>query len=303
MPAQDPGAPGSAAKGPIVALIPAFNEETTIAKVVIKTAKQVDEVVVCDDGSTDDTGLIAGALGALVIRHNRNLGKGDALRSLVAEARRRGALAAVTLDGDDQHDPAEIPKVLAPILAGRADVVIGARSMQFPDMPMDRALGNRVIDAATGAAAGAAVTDTQSGFRAYSRLALEKIEFTGRGMTVESQTIIEAVQAGLRIEQVPVSTRYWSVRPKRSRLSHFSEVLDYLLSRTIVNNPLLYLGLPGVAATLVGIAFGLQVLDIFARKHQIAVGSGLLSVSLILLGAMAVSTALILKLLSVRLRR
>lgn len=284
-------------------MIPAYNEEGTIAKVVVNARPFVDAIIVCDDGSTDDTGLISKALGVQVLRHSRNLGKGDALRTLVAEAKRLDARAAVTLDGDDQHDTADIQKVLAPVLSGEADMVIGARSMRFPEMPIDRVLGNRVIDAATGAAAGAGVYDTQSGLRAYSRKALATIEFTGRGMTVESQTIIEAVQAGLKIDQVPVSTRYWDQQKKRSRLGHFSEVLDYILSRTIVNNPLLYLGLPGLAAVVVGIAFGFQVLDIFTRHHQIAVGSGLLSVSLILLGAMAVSTSLILKLLSVRLRR
>lgn len=289
--------------GLTVALIPAYNEEGTVAKVVIKTKLFVDKVVVCDDGSTDDTGLIAKELGADVLRHNRNLGKGQALRSLVAEAKRLGAAAVVTLDADDQHDPADIPEILAPIWSGEADLVVGARSMKFPDMPIDRVLGNKVIDAVSGATSGTGVNDTQSGFRAYSRKALEFVEFTGHGMTVESQTIIEAAQAGLRIKEIPVSTRYWGVRAKRSRFSHFSEVFDYLLSRTIVGNPLTYLGVPGVIAIVVGLVFGFQVAEIYIQQHQIALGTGLLSISLVLIGAITVSTSLILKLLSVRLRR
>jgi len=111
----------------IIACIPAYNEEATIAKVIIQTQKYVDKIIVCDDGSSDLTGLIAERLGAEVIRHERNLGKGAALRSLFKKAKELKAEIIVTLDADFQHDAADIPKLIKPILDGEADVVVGSR--------------------------------------------------------------------------------------------------------------------------------------------------------------------------------
>ncbi|MEM2613688.1 MAG: glycosyltransferase family 2 protein, partial [Nitrososphaerota archaeon] len=111
----------------VIACIPAYNEEKTIAKVILKTKKYVDKVIVCDDGSIDMTAEIAEALGAEVIRHERNMGYGAAISSLFKKAVEEGADIMVTLDGDGQHDPDEIPKLIKPIVEDEADVVIGSR--------------------------------------------------------------------------------------------------------------------------------------------------------------------------------
>jgi len=110
-----------------IACIPAFNEEGRIGGVVVQVRKYVDRVVVCDDGSVDLTGAIAEGLGAVVIRHGRNLGKGAALRSAFLRARELGADVVVMLDADGQHDPEEIPELVEPILRGEADMVVGSR--------------------------------------------------------------------------------------------------------------------------------------------------------------------------------
>ena len=122
-------------------------------------------------------------------------------------------------------------------------------------------------------------------------------------MAVESQTLIDAAKAGLAIVGVPVSTTYAGVKRKRSGLSQFSEVLDYLLSRTVVESPLLYLGVPGVVAVLVGVGAGVIVVNTFLRTHLIATGTALISAILIVTGVVAMATGLILKFLKVQMAR
>jgi len=279
-----------------VVCIPAFNEEASIARVVMGARRHADAVMVCDDGSTDMTGEIAEALGARVLRNERRMGKGAALRRLVEEARKLRPEVVVTMDADLQHDPAEIPTLVEPIVRGEADVVIGARDMG--EAPQSRVIGNRLLDAVTNAKTGERIRDTQSGFRAYRLEALEKVQFTESGMSVESQTLIDAVKAGLSIDEVRVSTTYTGVRrAKRNPAGHLLEVVDYIVSRTVVESPLLYIGLPGLVSVVLGVAAGFRVVEIFMSTRQIAVGTGLISVTLIIIGSVMLATSLILKLL------
>jgi len=282
----------------VVAILPAYNEEAAVAKVILMAQPQVDQVVVVDDGSTDFTSRIAEKMGAVVLRHNHNLGKGAALRTGMSYARERGFDCAVTIDTDGQLDASEIPAVCKPVLEGEADIVIGVRSIEA--MPRERVIGNRVLDEATSRKAGVRLEDTQSGFRAYSSRSLAELDFTEKGMAVESQTLIDAAKAGLKIVGVPVSTTYEGLRRKRSMLAHGSGVLDYILSRTVVESPLLYLGVPGLAAMLAGVAAGILVVNTFLRTHLIATGTGLIAAILIVTGTVAMATGLILKFLKVQ---
>ncbi len=281
----------------IVAVLPAFNEQRTIAEMVLKIERHVNEVVVVDDGSTDFTAEIAKKLGATVLAHNTNLGKGVALRTGFEYAKRLEPQVVVVLDTDGQHDPADIPRVIRPVLDGEADLVVGVRPMETSVMPKERIIGNKVLDKVTSRKAGVRVKDTQSGFRAYSFQALERLDFTEKGMSVESQTLIDAAKAGLRIVEVPVATTYEGIEAKRSPLRQFSGILDYIITRTIADSPLLYLGLPGLIGVVLGVAAGLRVLDIFVRTHQIAVGTGLISATLVIIGSVMLATSVILKFL------
>ena len=287
----------------VAVIIPAFNEEKTIATVVVGARKLADVVVVCDDGSTDMTADIAEALGARVVKHERNMGKGRALKDLVDEARKLDSDVVVTMDADSQHDPRDIPTVAAPVLKGEADVVIGVRPAKSGVMPRERIIGNKLLDEATSRKAGVNLKDTQSGFRAYSRRALDLLDFNQPGMAVESQTIIDAAKAGLKIAKVPVSTTYVGIQARRNPVAHFSSVLDYVLSRTVVESPLLYLGLPGLVGVLIGIVAGLRVIDLFLSSHQVAIGTGLIAVILILIGSIMLSTSLILKFLKAQMMK
>ena len=286
--------------GRVVVLIPAYNEEKTIARVIITAKKFANDVIVCDDGSTDLTGEIAEAVGARVLRHTQNLGKGASLKTLIEEARRLNPKAVVTMDGDGQHDSAEIPDVVSPVMKDEADVIVGVRS-KGDAMPRERVIGNRLLDEATSRKAGLKLEDTQSGFRAYSSRALASLDFKEKGMAVESQTLIDAAHAGLRISGVPVSTTYEGVKAKRNPVAHFSGVLDYVLSRTVVDSPLLYLGVPGLVALLVGVGAVFWVVNTFFATRLFAFGTALISAILIITGTIALATALILKFLKVQL--
>ncbi|TLZ82314.1 MAG: glycosyltransferase family 2 protein, partial [Methanobacteriota archaeon] len=146
----------------VLAAIPAFNEGPTIGSVVLRAKQYAEEVVVIDDGSKDDTAEIAALAGAHVLQHARNLGKGTAIRTAWLFARERHPEAFVLLDGDHQHDPKDIPRIVEPILAGQADVVLGVRWGKTSGMPLYRRIGKRTLDYATAAATkNGLLTDSQ----------------------------------------------------------------------------------------------------------------------------------------------
>jgi len=293
------------AKPFVVAAIPAFDEEKTIGKVVLQTKKYVDKVLVCDDGSIGMTGEIAEGLGAVVIRHGRNLGKGVALRSLFEAGRKMGADVFVTLDADDQHDPKEIPKLVEPILRGDADVVIGNRfSAREGSVPAVRRWGNRVLNFLTNLSAGEA-EDSQSGFRAYSRKALSAIDAIEDGLGVDSQTFIDANEKGLKVVEIPVSAKYPKdvKTSKKNTIRHGSEVILSLIELVSERRPLLFLGVPGLVLLTTGGASFIMVLKIFNETRQFAIGTAMLGVVSTLLGTLLVFGALILWVMGKRLSR
>lgn len=293
------------AKPLVIACIPAYNEEKTIAKVVLQVKKYVDKVLVCDDGSTDITSEIAESLGVIVVRHERNLGKGAALRSSFNAGQKIGADVLVTLDGDDQHDPEEIPKLVEPILRGEADVVIGCRFPFNDSITARRRWGNRVLNFFTNLSAGGAARDTQSGFRAYSRMALNVIDVTEDGLGADSQIFIDAKEKDLKIVEVPVSTRYpRDVKTsKKNFLRQGSDILFSLFELVSERRPMFFLGIPGLVLLIVGGWYFILVLRVFNETRQFAIGHAMLGMASTLMGTLLLFGALILYVMSKRLRR
>jgi len=244
----------------VVVGVPAFNEEKTIARVVLEALKCADRVVVCDDGSTDLTGDIAERLGADVVRHERNLGYGAAVQSLFRRARELNADVLVTLDADGQHFPSEIPNVVGPIVDGVADVVVGSR---FVDerlaytIPWYRRTGIKFITKILNGTSKHGVKDAQSGFRAYSRRALETLVMFEDG----------PVRQGI-------------------------DVVMSIVRLVVEDKPLTLLGVPGILCLIVGAVFGVWMLQIYAAEHRIVTNVALASVAFILLGFFALSTAI-----------
>ena len=190
----------------IVAVIPAYNEERFIGSVVLNTLHYAHHVIVVDDGSTDRTALLAGLAGAYVVEMPHNGGKGLALNAGFREARRLDPAVIVMLDGDAQHDSAEIPLLTAPIIADRADVVIGSRFLETrSDIPRWRRVGQHTLTLVTNKASGASISDSQSGFRAFRPEALDMLHFRTAGLSVESEMQFLLEQSDLRTFEVPIS--------------------------------------------------------------------------------------------------
>jgi len=277
----------------IVAAIPAFNKEATIARVVISASKHVDKVLVCDDGSSDMTGEIAKRLGAKVVRHERNLGKGAAIRSLFDSAKRLGADVVVTIDADGQHDSDEIPKLIEPILSGKADIVIGSRSLAGNEMPRYRRVGRSALDHATAAAGHIKVADTQSGFRAYSKTAVERFEITEFGFGVDSEILLKT--EGLRLTEVPVSCKYKGVKGSTyNPVTHALSVLGAIVTLVGERHPMTFLGLPGLVLICFGLYGWIWVINRYAEVQILPTGHALASTILLLIGIFAVFAGLIL---------
>lgn len=212
----------------IIVGIPAFNEEDSIAGIVTGALRHVSTVVVVDDGSTDVTAFRASKAGAIVIRHPLNRGKGAAVASLFAYAREHGAETLVLLDGDGQHDPDEIPVVIAPCLSREADVVVGSRFLSIKsDVPIHRYLGQRFFNFMTSVASGVRCSDSQSGFRAFSRKAFCRMRITESSFSVECEQQFECMVRNLRLVEVPISCNY-TVPEKRSAYIQGIQVLHRL---------------------------------------------------------------------------
>lgn len=196
----------------VVVGIPAYNEETGIGSIVLGVERYADDVVVVDDGSTDRTPAILEQADVTVLRHERNRGKGAAVRSLFAHARRIDCDVLVLLDADGQHDPADVPRLAEPVVENEADVVVGSRYLDEADdadeTPVYRRLGQILLDAATTRVTGSDLTDTQSGYRAFSPDALDAISLTTDGMGVECEMIDAATRSGLTITERAIDARY-----------------------------------------------------------------------------------------------
>lgn len=192
----------------IVAIIPAYNEEQYLEDVIGKTLQYVDKVIIVDDGSEDKTAEVAIASGAEVISHSTNLGKGEALKSGFKAINDDSII--ITIDGDGQHNPDEIPNLVKPILEDGADLVNGSRYMNGPEenTPAYRRVGQKVLDIATNISAGIKVTDSQSGFRAFSNKSRDCFRFKDTGFGIESEMLVDAAEAGLKIVEVPITVRY-----------------------------------------------------------------------------------------------
>lgn len=215
-------------------IVPAFNEAAVIAPVVTELVKRGYAVAVIDDGSGDDTAEVAQRAGAHVLRHSINRGQGAALQTGIAFALERGAQCIVTFDSDGQHAAEDVEALLAPLLANRADVVLGSRSLGSTEgMPAIRRaiLGAAVIF--TRVASGARVTDTHNGLRAFTRDAAAKVDIRLDRMAHASEILDQIVRHDMRYEEVPVHVRYtaYSRRKGQSSFAAFRILADYVLGR------------------------------------------------------------------------
>ena len=283
----------------IVAGLPMYNEEETIGTVVTKTLDFVDSVICVDDGSSDSGARIAESCGAKVHRHRVNRGYGGALKSLFKIAKEMDADALVILDSDGQHEPEDIPKLLEPILSEEADFVIGSRFVDgggSENMPAYRRLGIKVITATSNLSSNLNIQDTQSGFRAFSKLAIEKLRFDSEGMELSLEMLEDAHEKKLKIQEVPTIIRYDV--PKGSNftaISHGFTVLAWAMLSLSQKKPLLVLGLPGLGLFAAGAAMAFNAINEISSSVDTLVGPGLTAIWIGVLGLAMMATGLVLQ--------
>lgn len=282
----------------VVVGIPAYNEEHSIARIVIEAQKFADAVIVCDDGSSDYTAKIAERLGADVIRHEQNLGYGAAIKSLFERALDFGADVLVTLDGDGQHDASEIPRIVKPIVQGAADVVIGSRFMDAhgtAEMPFYRKIGAKLITKLVNSSAKHGVSDSQSGFRAYNRQALERLSLSEAGMGASVQILLEASKQNLKITEVPSTCKYENGDVSTSTqnpITHGIGVVSSIVRLIVEERPLTALGIPGILCLIAGAVFGVWMLQIYAITRSIVTNIALASLGFTIIGFFMISSSI-----------
>jgi glycosyltransferase involved in cell wall biosynthesis len=286
------------AKPFVVACVPALNEESYIAKIIIQARPYVDKVFVCDDGSTDMTASIASALGATVIRHPKTLGYGGAIASLFTAAREEGATIMVTLDADGQHDPKSIPKLIAPIASNSADIVIGSRFLGGSEVPSLRKAGIKAINSMAKLAGYDELTDTQSGFRAYNKAAIESLMPVESGMSASTEILLKAKTHSLRVVEVPIVVTYESSKPSQNAFTQGSSVFLNTLKHISIEHPFLLFGVPGFILLAIGFSFGGFGIDVLFTDKHLPVNIALVSIGSILFGFMLITTMLMLLVLS-----
>lgn len=210
----------------IMAIIPAYNEEKNIGEVIRKCKKYIDQIIVVDDGSRDNTSQIAKEMDVITLVNEKNMGKTDTLRRGFNKGIEKGGKIFLLIDGDGQHNPDEIPLFLEKIQAG-FDLVIGARKFDKKIMPIIRIFANTISSYLVSLVCGMRIEDSQSGYRAVRREILEKINLTSNRFQVDTEMIIKAAKYGFRICSVPIDTIYHS--EAKSKINQIVDPIKFVL--------------------------------------------------------------------------
>ena len=275
--------------------IPAYNEEKNIAKIIVKLKKMVDQILVCDDGSTDSTCAIAESLGVTVIKHPENSGYGMAIRSIFLKAREINADLLVTIDADGQHKIEDINKIIKPIADGRADISIGSRFLKEDNnTPSYRKLGVKVITKVTNSSLSEKVTDAQSGFRAYNNKVLQSLTPSDSGMGISTEILIKSSKLGFKIAEVPTEIQYEGDTSTQNPVSHGTEVLMSTLKYISIERPLRFYGIPSFIFFAIGLFFTFSSIQYYTEVGRLNPNISLVAVGTLLIGVILAVTAILL---------
>ena len=275
--------------------IPAFNEEKNIASIIMKLKKVTDHIIVCNDGSTDMTEEISKKLDVVVINHSRNMGYGSAIRSIFLKAKELQADILVTFDADGQHRVEDIQSVTQPIIDNKADIVIGSRFLENKsDIPEYRKFGIKVITKITNSSLKEKLTDSQSGFRAYSKNVLKDVTPSESGMGVSTEILIKASNAGHKIAEVPITIMYGSDTSTHNPVSHGTSVLFSTIKFTSIEHPLKFYGIPAIIFLGIGFVFMLWTFQTYAVEKEVITNVALIGIGSLVIGIVFLLSAILL---------
>ena len=273
----------------LVAVIPVHNEAHSISNVIRKTEQYASHIIVVDDGSIDETFKICRSLGVKVIRNSRKMGKGVALKRGIIDAMKLTPDIIVTLDGDGQHDPDDIPKLIGPIQQTEADIVIGSRydKKALAEVPSTRKIGLSVINKTNMLLTRSRIVDSQSGFRAYDGTIMDKIiSYTSTGYGVETEQLALADSYGFVIAEVPILIKYRGLKntSKQNSFQHGAIIMFTILRILFEKRPLIFFGLSGAVLLLVALGMGTQMLHLFNETRYFSIPLGLIALGSVLCG-------------------
>ena len=275
--------------------IPVYNEEKNIASLIVKLKKLGYDIIVCNDGSTDLTAEIAEKMGVIVVNHPKNLGYGAGIRSIFLKAKELDIDILVTFDGDGQHRTEDISKIIEPILKGEADIVIGSRFLNDDStVPDYRKIGIKTITGLTNIVTKKKITDSQSGFRAYNKKAIQEITPSDYGMGVSTEILIKADKKSLKITEVPIIILYNGDTSTHNPVSHGFSVILSTIKFISVEHPLKFYGIPGIIFLTVGLFFTVWTLQEFTNSRKIITNIALIAAGSSIVGIIFMMTATIL---------
>ena len=275
--------------------IPAYNEAKNIGSIILKLKKKSNEIIVCDDGSSDLTSEIAKTMGATVVSHERNEGYGAAIRTIFVKAKELEADVLVTFDADGQHRVEDIEKVILPIKNNQADIVIGSRFLEnSTEIPKYRKLGISIITKVTNSTINEKLTDSQSGFRVYNKKTLEKIDPTEKGMGISTEILIKASKNKLRIVEIPITILYEGNKPTHNPVSHGTSVIISTIKYTSIEHPLKFYGIPSIVFLIIGAIFTYLSIDYYVEIGKLNTNLTVVSAGTVLIGIVLLITAILL---------
>ena len=276
--------------------IPAYNEEKNIASIIVKLKKIVDTIIVCNDGSNDSTSEIAKNLGVIVIDHSINLGYGAGIHSIFRKAKEINSDVLVTIDADGQHRIEDIKKVVEPIEKGEADLIIGSRFLDTTQkqIPGYRKIGIKLITKVTNSSLKNKITDSQSGFRAYSKNVVSKLNVSDIGMGISTEILIKSSALGFRIAEVPITVLYDGDTSTHNPVSHGTSVLFSTLKYTSIEHPLKFYGIPSVILLIIGATFSYFAVQYYVEIGRLNTNLTIVSAAVVLIGIVLLITAILL---------
>ena len=276
--------------------LPAFNEEKNIASIITQLKKKYKLIIVCDDGSSDLTAAISEEMGAVVVKHKKNLGYGGAIRSLFLKAKELDCDILVTFDSDGQHKISDIENVIKPIQNKEANIVIGSRFLGNVEgtLPTYRKLGIKAITNLVNSNTGNKITDSQSGFRGYDKTTLEKIIPSDSGMGVSTEILIKANKHNFKVIEIPITILYQEEISSQQTLSHGTSVILSTMKFISIEHPLKFYGIPGIAFLVMGLFFIVWTVQEFAIGGSIITNISIIGIGSIILGSILTMTSILL---------
>jgi glycosyltransferase involved in cell wall biosynthesis len=287
----------------IIVCIPSYNAASTIEQAVKNCKKFTNDVLVINDGSSDNTEEIARNAGAEVITHKRNRGYGGAIKTGLEEGLKRNATVTITFDADLQHDANDIPKIIEPILSNDADIVIGSRFLENSDnVKPYRKFGIKFITKLVNSFSGSDIKDAESGLRAYNldslKVIVPSLETEGMGMSAE--ILLKAAVQKLKITEVTRKELY----PKgvqtssKNPLRHGFGVIITIFKLIIENKPLPAFGIPSILFFIASGISSIYVVDFYNNMNRLPVGMTVFTLLLVSVGFFFSLAAVILYVLS-----